>query len=141
VAQPTIRGSLSALLIVVSFAIACSRSRDIDPDLQREASAVFHAVDGLRQASNADKSVQLAGLSGLPCSSVEVCGLKNRCVAAYQGFVNALRDIARIEAALVDNTTLSAADLAAAQHALDTAREKTLACANEQGELARRMGR
>jgi hypothetical protein len=141
VAKATIRSSLAAPLIVAIFLSACSRDRAIDPELQREASALLQGVDRLRQAANADKPVQLASLTALPCSHAETCGLKDRCVDAYRGFVKALGDIARIESALVNSTTLSPADLAGAQHALDTAREKTLACANQQGELVRRVGR
>ncbi|HEX2880678.1 MAG TPA: hypothetical protein VHO25_14195 [Polyangiaceae bacterium] len=140
-AKPTIGRLAAALLISVNCLVACSRGSAIDPNLQREAGALLQGVDRLRQAANADKPLQLASLAALPCSHASTCGLKDRCVDAYQGFVKALGDIARIEGALVNSTTLSPADLAGAQHALDTAREKTLACASEQGELARRMTR
>lgn len=136
-----IRSLRTALLISVISIGACSRKQGIDPDLQREAGLLLQGVERLRQAPNVDKQAQLANLAALPCGHPETCAVKDRCTDAYQGFVKALNDIARIEAALTTNAAFSAADLAGAQHALDTAREKTLGCANAQGELARLIGR
>ncbi len=136
-----IRCSFMVLLISVISLGACSQKRGADAGLQREAALLLQSVERLRQAPNADKQARLADLVALLCSYPETCALKDRCTDAYQGFVKALNDIARIEAALTANAAFGAADLAGAQHALDTAREKTLGCANAQGELARLIGR
>jgi hypothetical protein len=119
---------------------ACSRRSDsIDPALQGEASLLIQAVERLRQSVNSEKHTQLSALLALPCTQADTCALKDRCVDAYRGFVEALDDIAKIESALTNATSFTAADLANAQRSLDVAREKTLNCSNAQGELARRL--
>lgn len=134
-------GWLIALLIVANFASGCARGPRIDSELQREAGLLLQSVERLRQAPNVDKRDELTRLLEMPCTHAETCALKDRCADAYQGFVTALDGITRIETALKTSAAFSANDLANAQRTLDSAREKTLGCANAQGELARLIDR
>jgi hypothetical protein len=131
---------LGALLLIGSIVSACSRGPRVDPDLQGEASLLLQSVERLRQAPNAAKRTELTRLREAPCTHAETCALKDRCADAYQRFVAALDGITHIESALQTNAAFRANDLTKAQQSLDSAREKTLACANAQGELARLVG-
>jgi hypothetical protein len=136
-------GRWLARTALIAFTVsACSRrSGQLEPELQAEAGRLVQGIEQLRQAANADKRTQLAALTALPCTQAATCAVKDRCVDAYGGFVRALDDIAHIETALAGSAPFTAADLARAEQALDTAREKTLGCATAQGDLARRLGR
>lgn len=125
-----------ALVSVLALVAACSKG---DGPARSEAAAVSHAIEALRAADNARKSVLLAALRTVPCSVADVCAVQSFCTAAYEEHVRVLEliDATKAAASAASAETLNEA-LATAQAGLIRAKAQTDECATRQGELARR---
>lgn len=110
-----------------------------------EAGRVAHAVDNLRNASNAKKGPFLTSLERMPCSVPDVCELKRTCVDAYQRQLKALAGVRAVRRSLARDAAPGAAASAAgvldsAQKELVDAKHRTEHCADLQGTVTRRYG-
>jgi hypothetical protein len=103
-------------------------------DKRAEVRSVSTAIDRLRQAPNPDKAAKLQELSRVPCSLADVCGLRDRCVAAYQLQVEALDRIAAAK------TGLDGEEVTAIERKLEAARTLAHECLEAELLVGRRYG-
>lgn len=103
--------------------------------LRDEAASLSRAVDDLRDAPNADKASKLKALRALGCNHGDTCGFRDQCAEAYAEHVKGVEGIAKAKA--LEDPFMSAAELKKAEESLESAGEKTAACADRQGALIR----
>ena len=137
------------LATLVLLLISCQ----ISPDdrTQGMTAQVVHAVEMTRQASNHDKRAWLDQLRKLPCKSDDVCQLKDLCAKAYDLHLMGVASVNRTRAAVSGSadsggtaeastdTLLDALSSAqTAQRQLQSARQQTRACAENEAVIRER---
>lgn len=125
-----------------------SKERDengVSHALRTEGARLSRAIDQLRAADNDRKAALLERLAAEPCE--ELCSLKEVCGGAYREHVAAL-DAIRTARSLTAELSAEpgdeeqarvAAQLEEAQRRLETARERSGECLDEQGAVKLRL--
>jgi hypothetical protein len=83
--RPLAGGLLATIAVAGACAPGCTRPARTD-----DAPRVVRAIELLRDAPNDEKAPHLRALVAEPCSSPDVCVLKELCVGAYERHVRAL---------------------------------------------------
>jgi hypothetical protein len=114
-------------------------------EARQELARVSFALDRLRAAPNSRKAPELEALRATHCKRAEVCRLRDHCAEAYVLHLRALENSSTARQALAEPATpgspraLELADLlGSAEHLLESARKRTVECAEEQAILTTR---
>lgn len=109
-------------------------------DHQAEAGAISHAIDEVRDKPLDAKAGALDELRKTPCTSSQLCGLRDQCAAAYEQHVRADRLTRQAKLALLRDAGTSAATLAhEAEQELKGAAPAVKKCADRQAEIVRAL--
>lgn len=126
----------SILALALTFAVTgCGReARERE---RAEAGRISHAVDGLRQARNADKASWLRALAREPCVFERTCDLKRHCARAYELELQVLDGVRAARTALDDRDGGLAAGalVLASERELARAKDLQRQCVAAQGAL------
>lgn len=143
-ALPHGRRFVAASAALLATAMGLGGCRSPDAETLGEAGAVTHAVERLREASNAKKDVALRALAAVPCSAQDVCALKKLCADAYTKHVRALDGVRAARHALGPDAAPAGSArvlelLDDSQRLLDDAQTQVARCADAEAALRRRL--
>jgi hypothetical protein len=128
---------IRALALTALLVLACG-SR-VDPEAQRSAGRIAHAVEQLRNAPNASKATALGELGKLPCTGPDVCETRAACQTAYSQHIDALNLTAAAKLKLTEGDGAESAKLlGAAEEKLGQAARLVSLCTERESALRRR---
>lgn len=126
-----------AVALGVAFALSCNEAEN---QARSEAGVLSRAVDGVRNADNAEKAKALDALRSAKCSHPDVCRVQSGCLRAYELHVSAVQSAAEAQKYIdAGSPERAAAALVNAERDLKTSGELAQQCTDLQGELVRKF--
>lgn len=128
---------LSAAALAAAAVTSCKRAEN---EARSEAGALSRAIDGVRNANNAEKAHAVGALRSAKCSHPDVCRVQSACLSAYELHVSAVQSAAQAQRHIDAGSPARAASaLVNAERDLEKSSELARRCTNLQGELVRQF--